>query len=52
MQGNHAGQRGSAFTVLQVDRQTLAEFARAGGWSFEDVRQTGGHYLARLLPTA
>jgi SAM-dependent methyltransferase len=48
----YAGQRGSEFTVLQVDPQTLAGFARAGGWSFEVVRQTGGHYLARLRPTA
>jgi 2-polyprenyl-3-methyl-5-hydroxy-6-metoxy-1,4-benzoquinol methylase len=48
----YAGRRGAAFTVLHVDLQTLARFARAGGWSFEVMRQTGGHYLARLRPTA
>lgn len=48
----YSGLRGLEFTVLQVDPQTLAGFARAGGWSFEVVRQTGGHYLARLRPTA
>ena len=47
----YAGRRGSEFTVLQVDPETLAGFARAGGWSFEVMQQTGGHYLARLRPT-
>lgn len=48
----YAGRRGPEFTVLQVDPGTLASFARDGGWSFELVRQTAGHYLARLRPTA
>jgi SAM-dependent methyltransferase len=44
------GQCGEPFTVLQVDPATLREHARASGWSCDILRQTGGHYLARLAP--
>ncbi|MFM9941348.1 MAG: class I SAM-dependent methyltransferase [Hyphomicrobiaceae bacterium] len=44
------GVRGTEFTVLQVDRETLALIAQQNGWRCEIVEQLGGHYLARLSP--
>jgi SAM-dependent methyltransferase len=44
------GRRGAAFTVLQIDAQTLAQHAREHGWSCEVLERHGGHYLARLAP--
>ena len=44
------GCRGAAFTVLQIDDQTLAQHACELGWSCEVLERNGGHYLARLAP--
>lgn len=46
----YGGQRGAAFTVLQVDSETLQALTGQLGWSCEIISQRGGHYLARLRP--
>lgn len=48
----YKGERGAAFTVLQVDSETLGRLASEHGWSCEVVSRRGGHYLARLRPLA
>jgi len=40
---------GEPFTVLQVDPATLSAQAGAYKWTCDILRQTGGHYLARLI---
>lgn len=46
----YAGRCGEAFTVLQIDPQTLGTHASVNSWSCEILSQKGGHYLARLIP--
>jgi SAM-dependent methyltransferase len=41
---------GEPFTVLQVDPATLSAQAAACRWTCDILSQTGGHYLARLIP--
>jgi 2-polyprenyl-3-methyl-5-hydroxy-6-metoxy-1,4-benzoquinol methylase len=42
--------RGSTFSVLQVDSDTLERVASQHQWSCEVVARSAGHYLARLCP--
>jgi SAM-dependent methyltransferase len=46
------GRKGAPFRQLYADPETLARYARDGGWDCEIVRQLDddGHYLARLTP--
>lgn len=50
LQFEYKGRLGAPFTVLQVDFDTLAQFASMQGWSSEKLGMRGGHYLARLTP--
>ena len=50
LQFEYQGRRGAAFSVLQVDFDTLSRLASKQGWSSEKLAQRGGHYLARLVP--
>lgn len=49
LQFEYQGRRGAPFSVLQVDFDTLAQFASKQGWSCEKHGERGGHYLARLV---
>lgn len=46
------GLKGTPFRQLYADPETLARYAREGGWGCEIVREPDqdGHYLARLTP--
>lgn len=43
----YKGRRGDAFSVLQVDYETLAQIVERHGWRCEQIKSAGGHYLAR-----
>jgi 2-polyprenyl-3-methyl-5-hydroxy-6-metoxy-1,4-benzoquinol methylase len=49
LQLEYKGRRGTPFTQLHVDADTLCEHARAAGWACEIVvQEETGRYLARL----
>lgn len=43
----YQGRRGAAFTVLQIDFETLERIASQCGWTCELIESAGGHYLVR-----
>ncbi len=51
LQMEYKGRRGTPFSQLYVDAETLTEHARQAGWTCEVVEQEAtGRYLARLTP--
>ncbi len=51
LQLEYKGRRGTPFSQLYVDAETLTKQARQAGWTCELVEQeTTGRYLARLTP--
>jgi cyclopropane fatty-acyl-phospholipid synthase-like methyltransferase len=48
LQFEYCGERGAAFSVLQIDYETLSTIAVANGWRCALLKQAGAHYLARL----